>query len=233
VTLDRRQFLRRSGLGAAGALAGVVSAPTLAGADDAVSGALSGPDARLPAVPFHGAHQAGILTSPPPAAAFVAFDVIAPDRPQLAELLRTVTSRARFLTAGGRPPDLGSGSPPSDSGTLGAQIPPDGLTVTLGVGSTLFDDRYGLSALRPVHLVAMRAFPNDDLNPAPLNGNLNMGHAFNCFQQDVRRQFEAVQGRLVNEALDDYVSPFGGGYFFALPGVRNSRDWLGRSLMEA
>ena len=368
--------------------------------------------ATLAPVPFHGAHQAGILTPQPPAAAFVAFDAIAPHRADLAELLRTLTARARFLTTGGVPPELGGASPPSDSGTLGPRVPADGLTVTVGVGSTLFDGRYGLAALKPRHLDPMRAFPNDDLDPAfaaaifscrsvpavqmscctrcatlrstpgaecrfagvsmvtsphraqmasggttwgswtglpirrwrsrrwptsscgwcpgpaspagpsggrttwsvssgcssssgtgcrlteqqnmigryrangapigmtsyrdvpdyakdpygldvplsahmrvanprtaatepsriyrrsynydlgtDLNGDLNMGHAFNCFQQDVTRQFEVVQARLVNEALDDYVSPFGGGYFFALPGVRDGSDWYGRGLL--
>ena len=75
------------------------------------------------------------------------------------------TDRARFLTAGGTPPPVGIDGPPSDSGTLGPTVVPDGLTVTFGVGSTLFDDRYGLASKLPAHLTPMieqgpDAFPN-------------------------------------------------------------------------
>ena len=414
----RRAFLRGAlGAGAAGAVGGAAAGYAYRATQPAPASqqALERAQAGvLPPVPFHGRYQAGILPQSQRQTAVISFNATADGRAELTDLFRTITARARFLTAGGTPPPAGIGAPPSDSGVLGPTVAPDGLTVTVGVGSTLFDGRYGLAAQQPARLKPMTAFPDDALDPAqcggdlvlqlsagnsdvvvyalrdiarhtrggmqalwridgftsparpsgtiprnmlgfmdgianpdtsnrtqmdrlvwiqagtagepawttgssyfvvrlirmlvefwdrvditeqenmigrrrasgyPLDansilakpnfpadptgavipltshirlanprttqsadsrilrrgynydrgidqvGNLDIGLIFTCFQQDLKRQFETVQTRLAGEPLTDYISPFGGGYFLALPGVMNGSDYLGRAML--
>jgi deferrochelatase/peroxidase EfeB len=105
-------------------------------------------------------------------ATFAALDAVAADRGTLAGALEALSSKARELTQGSKMFDLEYDEPPSDSGTLGPVIPPDGLTVTIGFGHSLFDDRYGLTA--PAGLSRMPAFPDDDLDPARTHGDVSL-----------------------------------------------------------
>ncbi|MTE16045.1 iron uptake transporter deferrochelatase/peroxidase subunit [Nocardia aurantiaca] len=410
MTVSRRRFLSGAAVGAAGT---ALTAGVLAEGARVDAAAGGGQPSTTPVFPFHGEHQSGILTPAPAdrqaASCFAAFDVTAANRAELADLMRTLTDRARRLTAGGPPADPGPSHPPADSAVLGPDIPADGLTVTTGVGASLFDQRYGLAARKPAHLTPMRIFPDDSPDPAwmhgdlllqlcahnpdtihhairditrhtrgglqlrwriqgynsparpsgtgrnllgfkdgtanptgsdaagliwvdspeepawtrggtyqvvrlirmlvefwdrvsiaeqenmfgrrresgaPLdgtkefdtpdyaadpdatvtpatahirlanprtpdtanqqllrrsynydlgidpNGNLAAGHIFTCFQQDIQRQFETIQTRLAGEPLTDYVQPFGGGYFFVLPGVTGTEDWYARTLLS-
>ncbi|SFR29195.1 deferrochelatase/peroxidase EfeB [Lentzea waywayandensis] len=59
------------------------------------------------------------------------------------------------------------------------------------------------------------------------------GQLFICYQRDPELGFAATQRRLAGEELEKYVLPFGGGYFFALPGVDGTKeDYLGRAMVE-
>jgi deferrochelatase/peroxidase EfeB len=156
VNTDRRNFLRGLGAGAAG----LAIAP--------------GAFRAAPRVAFHGPHQAGVVTSPQAQATHLAFDLLADNRKDLVELFRTITDRARFLTAGGNPPEIGIAGPPTDSGVLGPTVPPDNLTVTVGVGASMFDHRFGLSSHKPAALTAMPTFPDDHLDPARAHGDLSL-----------------------------------------------------------
>jgi deferrochelatase/peroxidase EfeB len=103
----------------------------------------------------------------------VAFDVLASDKDELVRLFKLLTARIAFLTTGGAAPAVPNPKlPPMDSGILGAEIAPDNLTITVSVGVSLFDERFGLQALKPKKLQTMTRFPNDSLDAAQCHGDL-------------------------------------------------------------
>jgi deferrochelatase/peroxidase EfeB len=172
--VSRRKFLWGAAAGAAGTA--VTGSVLLGGARADADAGASASATTADSYPFHGANQAGVLTPAPsgkqPFSCFAAFDSTAATKADLAALMRTLTARARFLTVGGVPENLGVGQPPSDSDVLGPVIPADGLTVTLGLGASLFDGRYGLASLKPAKLKPMTVFPNDSPEPAWMHGDL-------------------------------------------------------------
>jgi deferrochelatase/peroxidase EfeB len=168
--LSRRRFL--------GGVAGTAGA--VAGAAIAVPALLPEPAARAadptPADSVHrfeGAHQQGILTPIQRAASFVALDVVAANAGELKAMFQALTGAARWLTAGGSAPDGGLAGTSSDNGVLGADdVPADGLTVTVSVGASLFDRRFGLASKRPRRLTTMPAFDDDALVRSTCDGDL-------------------------------------------------------------
>ncbi|MGW1006331.1 Dyp-type peroxidase [Streptomyces sp. NPDC002520] len=166
----RRTFLQ----GSAAGLTVAAASRTARGEGTAIAGSTPGAETapKSRTIPFHGYHQAGIATPPQQDAIFVSLDVTAADRKELTELFRTLTARARFLTAGGNPPRTSSSAAPSSTGILGPTGAADGLTLTVAVGASLFDGRYGLRARKPVQLVTMTPFRHDDLDPALSQGDL-------------------------------------------------------------
>ncbi|WP_171162071.1 iron uptake transporter deferrochelatase/peroxidase subunit [Streptomyces sp. I05A-00742] len=172
---SRRALLGWGGAGLAlGAVAAGGTAAALRVGDDAGTVAAGGE-----AVPFHGAHQAGIATPVQDRLHFASFDVRTEDRDQLIKLLKEWTAAAARMTSGH---EVGEGAisendelPPDDTGeALG--LKPSRLTLTFGVGPTLFEkdgkDRFGLKGRRPKALIDLPVFPGDNLDAARSGGDL-------------------------------------------------------------
>ncbi|MCV2464422.1 iron uptake transporter deferrochelatase/peroxidase subunit, partial [Streptomyces sp. ICN988] len=155
-------------LGAAAAAGGAV-AMDRTGDDVDPAGADAGS-----AVPFHGAHQAGIATPVQDRLHFAAFDVTTEDRAAFVALLKEWTAAARAMTAGHA---VGEGAygglpeaPPDDTGeALG--LKPSRLTLTIGFGPSLFT-KFGLADRRPEALADLPKFPGDNLDKARSGGDL-------------------------------------------------------------
>ena len=222
-SFQRRSFLRGVAGGVAGAVVAGSVIPGVARADTEGDYNLEATRDGVRAVPFHGGKQAGIGTAPQTAASFLVFDVTAANRGELTALLRTLTARAAFLTAGGTPPPTPATSPPSDDRLLGPTVLPDDLTVTVALGASLFDGRYGLGPSKPAQLETMRAFAHDNLDPAISNGDLLV-------------QLCASHRDTVGHAMLDILASTGGGmrlrwridgFRFPPRPVGIPRDWMG------
>jgi deferrochelatase/peroxidase EfeB len=137
------------------------------------------------AVPFHGTHQAGIVTPVQDRLHFVSFDLATDRREELVDLLRAWTDVARRMTEGrdagpvgavAGPPDAPPDAPPDDTGEA-IGLPPSQLTVTVGFGPSLFrhpdgKDRFGLAARFPEALRPLPHFPGDQLDPDRSGGDV-------------------------------------------------------------
>ncbi|RCG25959.1 deferrochelatase/peroxidase EfeB [Sphaerisporangium album] len=171
-----KQINRRTlfGLGAAGVAAAgtgvLASRSLLEGAPPAAAASTSDP------VAFYGEHQAGIVTPAQDRLHFVSFDVVTKKRDELVDLLQEWTAAAARMTQGKDAGTFGAvggvpEAPPDDTGeALG--LPASGLTITIGFGPSLFDDRFGLAAKKPAALADLPKFPGDALLPEISGGDI-------------------------------------------------------------
>jgi deferrochelatase/peroxidase EfeB len=216
--LGRRAFLGSAALGSAALGAAALAACT---SDEA---SRQGPGRR---VPFGGEHQPGIDT---PAAHFgllAAFNLVSEDRARLATSLRDLTDEARALMEARPPERRDTAYPPAETGMLGPGGRTDGLAVTLSVGASLFDDRFGLADRKPNELVRMPFLSNDRLDPAQTHGDLLL--ALSADQPDVllhalRQLMRRTRDNLVlHWMLDGYNRPDAA----PVPGRTDNRNLLG------
>ncbi len=165
---------RRSALLGAVGLAGVGSAAAACADSSGSSGSAGGSTVASQVVAFHGAHQAGIATDAQDRLAFASFDMAPATKvADLRALMTTWAAAAARMTAGRAIADDESRpqSPPEDTGEA-VGLAAGHLTITVGFGPTLFDQRFGLAGRRPAALVDLPAMPGDNLEASRSGGDL-------------------------------------------------------------
>ena len=211
---------RRPGISRRGFVAGALGTGVAVGAG-ALAGCSSPEESAPPVaaerfVPFEGAHQTGITALPIPEQGLVAsFNVHAKDRAALRSTLQELTEEIRGLMAGKPPETRDPAYPPVDSGILGEHPPADNLAIVVGVGASLFDDRFGLADRKPKELVTMPFLANDRLDPKLSHGDVSIifeaGHN-DTVQFALRQLMRRTRSDLVLRwMVDGYARGIGAG----------------------
>lgn len=168
---SRRAFLRRSGLLAAGlaggAAIGGVGGYQIAHGDEPTA-------ATTDRVRFYGSNQAGITTAVQDQLMFAALDVTTTDPVELQHLLGTWAAMAARFCEGATISDADDpiGKPPIDTGEA-IDLAASNLTITIGFGPSLFDDRFGLATKLPAALQPLGQLPgSSQFDPVISDGDL-------------------------------------------------------------
>ena len=168
-------------------------------------------------VPFEGPHQAGITALPIPEQGLVAsFNVHSQDRAG-AEGDAAGAHRGDPRADGGQAAARRGTPPirPSTRASSGRSRPPDNLSIVVGVGASLFDDRFGLADRKPKELVTMPFLANDRLDPKLSHGDVSIifeaGHN-DTVQFALRQLMRRTRSDLVLRwMIDGYARGIGAG----------------------
>ncbi|MEU2031057.1 Dyp-type peroxidase [Nocardia amamiensis] len=172
---------------------------------------------------FHGARQAGIATPAQSHALFLACDIARPDRAALRDLLAGWTNTAAALAAGDPAPEK-PGTPPGFSAhtDFATGLDPARLTVTFGLGPSIFDGRFGLADRRPEHLHPLPEFAGDALQPAWSGGDVLVQICADD-PQIVSHTFRAFRARMPGLARMRWTQQG----FLSRPGTGTPRNMFG------
>ncbi|MBD2810915.1 deferrochelatase/peroxidase EfeB [Xenorhabdus sp. Vera] len=169
ICVSKRATLKLLGAGGILLSGGALSLPAVASSETAACDNRT----RAHAIPYQGKHQAGVITPEQKEAIFLSLNLTVSTLDEVETVFKRLTDRIARLTqnrqAGKTTNDR---MPPAESGILGTYLYADELTITVSLGYSLFDSRFGLTSLKPKKFVAMTAFPNDQLEAAWCGGDI-------------------------------------------------------------
>ncbi len=176
-----RRALLGGGIAAAGA--GVGALAGVGGSLAAQAAAAPPPDESIDlsqSHPFYATAarqpQPGIQTPPQRYCVFMTFDMASTLTTDLQVLLARWSAAIAQLQAGKTvgtvEPSHGAGVGQDTGEAL--DLGPASLTVTVGLGPGIFDERFGLAKHRPAHLAAIPALPSDNLEASLTGGDLSL-----------------------------------------------------------
>ena len=167
--MDRREFLKKAGIGGAGLALGLSSASAFfANKEQGSKNIADGQEE----ICFYGKHQAGITTPMQKNIYFVVLDLRTTDKNELIQLFKDWTDYSQKLVNGELVKKDGSNAllPPSDTGeTVG--LNPYRLTLTFGVSAS-FLTKLGLEKKRPKLFRDLPAFPKEQLREQYTGGDI-------------------------------------------------------------
>jgi deferrochelatase/peroxidase EfeB len=172
---SRRRLLAGAGVVAAGAVTGGVAAH-FAGPGSSTRPATAD-GVTVPhgghAIPFYGPHQAGIVSPVQDRLVFGTMNAVpGASGADLRDLLRRWTTAAARMAAGELAGEVTDPyAAPADSGEATGS-PLSRLTITVGYGPSLFDQRFGLGPKKPAALAPLPPLPNERLDPRYTGGDL-------------------------------------------------------------
>ena len=167
--MDRREFLKKAGIGGAGLALGLSGASAFFANKEHGSRNIADGQEEIS---FYGKHQAGITTPMQKNIYFVVLDLRTTDKNELIQLFKDWTDYSEKLVNGDLVKKDGSNAllPPSDTGeTVG--LNPYRLTLTFGVSAS-FLTKLGLEKKRPKLFRDLPAFPKEQLREQYTGGDI-------------------------------------------------------------